>query len=167
MEGYKIEGNFLILKTRDESLRFTSAGYIEPKRNEDGSVVTDRPHERYNNKKGLPLNKHCKKKTEFTAFKMDSLPTGCGVYVWLVDGNPKLSYIGEAKNLRKRFSSGYGKISPRNCFEKGQPTNCKMNQNVLSLWRKGKLFHIYFLETEKHKEIERKLLAVYETDFNE
>jgi hypothetical protein len=32
-------------------------------------------------------------------------------------------YVGECRDLVKRFNSGYGQISPRNCFVGGRRTN--------------------------------------------
>ncbi len=34
--------------------------------------------------------------------------------------------------MQKRVNSGYGKISPKNCFKDGQSTNCKVNSHIAS-----------------------------------
>lgn len=167
MSDFQIDGDILILDAGNETFRFHSMGYIEPLKTENGLIVVDKPQRRYRNLKGLDYNKHCDADTEFTEFRVEGLPSSKGVYVWLIDNEKELSYIGEGVNLRKRFSStGYGKISPRNCFVGGQSTNCKMNHEVLEKWNEGKCFHLYILETERHKGIEKKLIMKYHPELN-
>lgn len=74
-----------------------------------------------------------------------------GVYLWVVD--KKIIYVGEGQDLKKRFDSGYGHISPRNVFVGGQSTNCKMNLIVSSFIKENKSISIYFYDTS---EIEKK-----------
>lgn len=122
---------------------------------------------RYQNSRGLDYNKYCDGNTEFTMFKIEGLTPTKGIYVWLIDSEKELSYIGECANLRKRFSStGYGKISPRNYFVGEQSINCKMNHEVLTKWREWKHFHLYILETENHKAIEKELIMEYHPELN-
>ena len=167
MRKFYFNGDSLVLPTEGESFEFRSIGYIEPQKNDDGSIFIDKPQKRYRNLKGLDYNKHCDENTEFTTFKVERLPPTKGVYVWLIDNEEKLSYIGEGVNLQKRFSStGYGRISPRNCFVGGQSTNCKMNHEVLVKWKEGKCFHLYISETGDHKEIEKKLIREYQPTLN-
>lgn len=93
---------------------------------------------------------------KFCQFKLvsDNITNKSGVYIWVL--NNKIIYIGEASNLKSRFNSGYGIISPRNIFTGGQSTNCKMNRVVLDHHQEK--IKIYFYETEEHKDLERKLL---------
>ncbi len=75
-----------------------------------------KPQSRYKNNKGLLLNNHGS--GHFCKFV---IPKNCminGVYAIVV--NKELKYIGECVNLSSRFNSGYGNISPRNCFKGGQ-----------------------------------------------
>jgi len=52
-----------------------------------------------------------------------------GVYFYYL--NDELKYIGRCRDsMQKRVNSGYGKISPKNCFKDGQSTNCKVNALV-------------------------------------
>lgn len=167
MAAFHVDGNILVLHAEGKTHQFRSIEYIEPQINDDGTIFIDRPQTRYRNFKKLDYNRHCDKDTEFTMFRVEKLPAAKGVYIWLIDNEKELSYIGEGVDLRKRFSSaGYGRISPRNCFVGGQSTNCKMNHEVLSKWREGKRFHLYILETEDHKEIEKDLIAEYHPKLN-
>ena len=101
--------------------------------------------------------------TEFCHFK-PNLPKESGVYLWVV--NDEIIYIGEAKDLRSRFNSGYGNISPRNCFKGGQSTNVKMNQVALNYSGKKPTIEIYFIKTDGYKEIELYLLNKIDTHYN-
>ena len=84
------------------------------------------PQDECENKNTVPLLENGK--GAFCRFVIDAEDVP-GVYLWLVDD--EIIYIGETKNLRKRFNTGYGNISPRNCYLGGQSTNCKMNKVVL------------------------------------
>ena len=139
---------------------------IEPVRNSDGTVYSYRPQENY---KGQDTHKLIADygEREYCLFKLD-LPKCSGVYVWMFpeDDNPK--YIGRAKNFNTRFSSsGYGRISPRNCYVGGQSTNCTMNSTVLEEARKGNIFRLYFLKTADFCAVEKKLIKEYQPEYNE
>lgn len=168
MADFKIEGDDLILTTDDGTpYEFRPMGHIEPLKNEGGSVFTDQPQFRYKNTRGRAYNPNCNDTTEFTRFRVEGLPKDSGVYVWLLDGEKTLSYIGRAKNLNERFSSkGYDRISPRNCFVGGQSTNCKMNHEVLKQYQDGKRFRLYILETKDFVAVEAALLNAYNTRLN-
>lgn len=165
--NFYVEQDELILDIGEKKLGFRSMGYIEPIKNADGEVFVDKPQLRYRKNKNLGYNKNCDDNTEFTAFKVEGIPESKGVYIWYIDNGRSLSYIGEGVNLKKRFSfTGYGKISPRNCFVGGQSTNCKMNHEVLKMWKEGKVFHLYIFETEDHKDLEKKLIKMYHPELN-
>ena len=83
------------------------------------------PHRDYINRRGLPLLP--RGGGPFCRFSIQA-PQAPGVYLWVAEG--QLLYIGETVNLRQRFNTGYGAISPRNCYTGGQSTNCKMNEEV-------------------------------------
>ena len=59
-----------------------------------------------------------------------------GTYILTVNKIPY--YVGECVNLYKRFNSGYGNISPRNCYEGGQQTNCRINKSILKALKERK-----------------------------
>ena len=122
------------------------------------------PQQRFNNKaKNYPYLAGIDYFTEFCHFK-PNLPKESGVYLWVVNG--EIIYIGEAKDLRSRFNSGYGNISPRNCFQGGQSTNVKMNRVALSYFKDRQTIEIYVFKIAKHKEIEQYLLKRIKTPYN-
>ena len=134
---------------------------IEPERGKNGEIKRDYPQNRYIYKKNLPLSPYGA--GPFCHFSITAGSVG-GVYLWVVDD--RIVYIGEAVNLRKRFNSGYGNISPRNCYAGGQNTNCRMNRIVLELCEQGKEIRLYFFQTQKHKAVELELLRKIKTAYN-
>ena len=63
-------------------------------------------------------------------------------------------YVGRCTGERKgkgtladRFNAGYGNISPRNCFENGQSTNCRINNLVLYLCKEKYSIELVFHRT--------------------
>lgn len=147
---------------KELGIHFTKTAEIRLLRDENGSYVYF-PQLRFNNVKNHPYLAGINESTEFCHFKPD-LPKGKGVYLWVVDN--EIIYLGEAVDLRSRFNSGYGNISPRNCFKGGQSTNVKMNRVALSYFKEGKKIDIYIIKTEKHKEIEAFLLNRIFTPYN-
>lgn len=120
------------------------------------------PQERYDNKKNLNLNKYGK--GPFCKFSIDRKYSKTGVYVILV--NDLIEYVGECDDLFKRFGMGYGYISPRNCFEGGQPTNCRINAKILSLLNSNHEINLYFLETTQRFKIEHELIIEHSPSWN-
>lgn len=124
----------------------------------------EHPAERYKkkNKKNLPLLQEGL--LDFCKFKLQNAKDVCGVYAWVI--NDEVVYIGETVNFKKRFNTGYGIISPRNCFKGGQKTNCKMNNVVYETYKNGQNIDIYFYETKDYKAIEKELLKSITTPYN-
>lgn len=128
---------------------------------ENGQIKEYAPQNKYAKRGNLLLARNGS--GTFCRFSIQA-PTAPGVYLWVVAG--EIIYIGEAVNLSKRFNSGYGNISPRNCYIGGQSTNCKMNKVVLEYYRKGQVIDLYFLPTEDHKQTELFLLQRIHTKYN-
>jgi len=80
-----------------------------------------------------------------------------GVYALMKDG--AVCYIGECEDLGKRFNMGYGNISPKNCYQGGQPTNCKINHRVLEVSKAGGRIDLYFHQTSQRKAVEKLLIV--------
>lgn len=142
--------------------------YIEdliPEYDSKGNIVTYSPQDLYNNKKNLPLLPEAENNARFCRFRVCNASPCSGVYAWIVDGAP--IYIGETRNFKMRFNSGYGNISPRNCFKGGQKTNVKMNKVVLDYSMRGKTIELYFLMTNDYKKIELELIGSYRPLHNE
>jgi hypothetical protein len=128
---------------------------IEPRRDEARTIVEFMPQLRYRNSRGLPLNKHGA--GPFCEFRIPSNLLLQGVYALTVDG--KVTYIGTCENLSERFNArGYGSIQPKNCFQGGQPTNCKVNNLVLQEAKRGRTLELWFLETADGESLEAELI---------
>lgn len=130
----------------------------------DGKLLEYNTGDKYKKSKYLPRNKYGYK--NFCKFKIrkDDEFKVPSVYLWVEDD--EVIYIGETVNLLNRFNTGYGIISPRNCFVGGQTTNCHLNSFVLEEYEKDKTIDIYYLPTSLHKEIEKDLLNKVHTKLN-
>lgn len=136
---------------------------LSPELNENGDVIEFRPQESFTKKNIIPLHKYGD--GTFCHFSIDKKWNGLsGVYTFYI--NDKLVYIGKCKNLGSRFNHGYGNISPRNCYLKGQSTNCKLNKVVLEAVKKQKIVAIYFHNTSKSSELESILINHYHPEYN-
>ncbi len=68
--------------------------------------------------------------------------------------------------MQKRVNSGYGKISPKNCFKDGQSTNCKINALVTQN-RGSVVLKIYPVDDVKEIEVlERQLIDELMPEWN-
>ena len=118
----------------------------------DGSLTYQyAPQGGYNNRRGLILNRYGN--GLFCRFRIPKTYKRCGVYIVTVNDEPM--YVGECINLTSRFNTGYGQISPRNCFVGGQETNCRINKLILGEVLKGSMVKLWFIQTGNHKAIEK------------
>ncbi|SEA88848.1 hypothetical protein SAMN02910384_02641 [Pseudobutyrivibrio sp. ACV-2] len=140
---------------------FSFLQMIEPQCNESGRVIEYSPQSGYDNKSNLQL--HAYGSGSFCKFKIDA-GEWPGVYLWILDD--EIIYIGETDNLKRRFNTGYGTISARNCFEGGQTTNCKMNKVVLQYAKQNSFISLYFYKTNEYKKVELELLKSINTKYN-
>ena len=132
-------------------------------RDQAGTIVEKLPQAQYYKAGLVPLHKHGD--GPFCKFRI-TVPKGMmGVYALQVDG--MVRYIGECEDLRKRFSYGYGNISPRNCYKGGRGTNLKINRKVLEVVRAAGRVDLYFYKTTERKQIERQLLDTYSPPWND
>lgn len=77
-----------------------------------------------------------------------------GIYIYAV-GN-KIRYVGRClDSFEKRVNSGYGRISPKNCFIDGQKTNCHLNNLILKNKGSVQLYASEITNTDKIKKLER------------
>ena len=135
---------------------------IQPERDGSGQIIRHLPQARYKNKNFLPLHKYGK--GPFCKFKIPSNLRASGVYLLLVNG--QLHYIGECADLSQRYNSGYGNISPRNCYEGGQQTNCRINHLILQAVGSGKQVTLWFHSTADHKALEADLREKQSSSWN-
>lgn len=141
---------------------FRSFGAIEPAVDHAGKIMTYAPQSRYVKSSTTPL--HAYGDGDFCKFRVKNVPDSMGVYAFTVRDIPM--YIGKALNLRKRFTMGYGNISPKNCYVGGQQTNCRINKHVLELLSLGEQIDIWITETPDAALIEGTLIGQFMPAWN-
>lgn len=140
---------------------------ILPTLDSNGNVEEFSPQNRYANKENLDLHKYGD--GAFCYFSIHSKwKRISGIYAFFIENEDKPVYIGQASKscFYKRINSGYGKISPRNCYVGGQSTNCKINKVVLDSVKSGKKVSIYFHKTSNYDEVEKELIDHYKPKYN-
>ncbi|MBI3009643.1 MAG: GIY-YIG nuclease family protein [Candidatus Omnitrophica bacterium] len=140
---------------------FAKACRLQLSRGGRGTIAAYRPQKRYRNLSHIPLHKYGR--GNFCKF---GIPAAWkqkeGVYLIVLNGEVK--YVGECVDLHQRFYD-YGTISPRKCFEGGQPTNCKINKLILR--NAGEAVDVLFcLLPEGRKEAEKKLIEFLKPPWN-
>ncbi len=103
----------------------------------------------------------------FCHFSLKREETGACAYFWLREnGNPNelndRFYVGQTDDLQQRFYN-YGHISPSDCMEDGNSTDCKMNKVLL----KHKKVDLYVCPTKNPKKVESEILETIATLYNE
>jgi hypothetical protein len=142
--------------------KFSKICDILPQKDSSGALLELLPQVRYKNEQKLPLNNYGA--GPFCKFNIPSNFNVSGVYAIVVNGDVK--YIGECQNLSSRYNMGYGNMSPRNCFVGGQETNCRINNLILLAAKFGAPISLWFLETERYKEIEIELRSALPLGWN-
>lgn len=143
---------------------FRRVAVIRPEADANGLPVEETPHLRYDNREGLPLNRHGY--GPFCRFSVWGLPPRPGVYAVTVAGG--LVYVGIANDLRERWGArGYARIHPRNCFRGGQSTNCKVNHAILTAARGGREVQLWIHETLSPRPVEQRLISRFEPPWND
>jgi len=142
---------------------FKHVCFIKPELDSGRHVIEYQPQSKYENKNNYKLNKYGK--GSFCKFKIPKGYLGKkGVYLILL--NDKMQYVGKCEDLESRYNIGYGIISPRNCFEGGQITNCKINSLVLFEFKKGSKIELKFHETDNHSLVETELIKQINPKWN-
>jgi len=77
-----------------------------------------------------------------------------------------IRYVGECANLSERFNTGYGNISPKNCFKGGQETNCRLNNLIYTAAAAEKQITLLFFQTADYKTMEAALRSVLDLAWN-
>ena len=137
---------------------------IEVRRDENSSPVLDHPHVRYNNVKNLKLHKYGS--GPFVFLQLSSLPEAQGVYAMVAD-DKEILYIGQSSDtIRNRWQMGYASIQPRNCFQNGQSTNCRLNRLIYAAILANRKLELYVLATTDYERIEKNLIATLQPTWN-
>ena len=143
---------------------FSLGSAIEVRRNQDGTPVLNFPSQRYDNVRKLRLNKHGE--GPFVFLRLATLPAEQGVYA-VVASDGQVLYIGQtADTIRNRWQMGYATIQPRNCFEGGQSTNCRVNNLIYRAINEGRHLELYIIVTPEFDAIERELIARFQPPWN-
>ncbi len=87
-----------------------------------------------------------------------------GVYVLMTDD--KFLYVGKTTNFERQLNHGIGNISPRNCFEGGQQTNCRINSLIREATVEGTPVTVFFHETDNRKAVKQELISELEPPWN-
>ncbi len=120
---------------------FELIGPIEPGCDGMGAYIELLPQARYRDAAIARL--HAYGDGPFCRFRIARKRREAGLYVLTVDD--AAVYAGECVNLDKRWGpNGYGGISPRNCFQGGQPTNCRINAAILAAAKDGRTVKLWF-----------------------
>lgn len=144
-----------------EGHTFVHVGPLVPTRAADGKVQQFLPQGGYRNTGGVAL--HAFGSGPFCRFRIDDTLLLEGVY--LLETGGETVYIGECLNLASRFNSGYGQISPRNCYSGGQSTNCRINALVLQVATSSSI-DLWFLPTTDRKGVELELIRALAPRWN-
>ena len=142
---------------------FVFAALLEPERDRQGRCVGYMPQPRYAKRDQVDLHAHGH--GPFCALVTPELAQESGVFVITVDGQPR--YIGMCDNLAERFGPrGYGHIQPRNCYDGGQSTNCKINHLVLKAAQRGSCIALWFCRSSDPRPIEERLIRELAPEWN-
>jgi len=152
----------MIVPMKIAGYEFEHLGDIEPVPGPDGAIQQLMPQDRYENLRNAPLNRYGA--GPFCSFKISNRFRICGVYVLAIDD--EMRYVGECANLSARFNTGYGNISPKNCFKGGQETNCRLNNLVYLAAVAGERISLWFFRTTDYKAMEKALRSPLKLAWN-
>lgn len=129
---------------------------IDALRGRDGAVATYSAHDRFANPQGLPL--HAYGLGPFVRLQLGSCPPATpGVYAVVREGD--ILYVGKSENLAERWGrTNYAVIDPRNCYQGGQSTNCRINNLIGAELGAGRALELWTHETSDPASVET---AVY------
>ena len=136
------------------SYNFVHICVVVPEVDGNGKVSVFQPQALYVNHSNLIIHKYGH--GPFCKFVIPKIYREEGVYALTIED--EIKYLGECRNLSSRYNSGYGNISPRNCYNGGQRTNCRINSLIFQEFLRGKQINLWFLQTGEHKAIEKELL---------
>jgi len=146
-----------------QNLPFTYVNEIIPDLDSNNQPLEFFPQNKYENKLNHSLHRYGK--GPFCKFNIEKkYAKKSGVYCFEI--LEKIFYIGECEDFYKRINYGYGNISPRNCFEGGQPTNCRINTIIFLNYKEGEKINLYFHETNDRYRIEHDLITNIHPEWN-
>ena len=103
----------------------------------------------------------------YCSFRIEgALAAKKGLYCFCVGGD--VMYIGRSHDpFEKRMNTGYGQISPKNCYLDGQSTNCHLN-SIIEQERRPIQYFVCALEVDNSEidKLETELLGHYQPPWN-
>jgi hypothetical protein len=140
---------------------------IVPDKDANGKILEDTPQEQY--AKAATSRLHAYGHGAFCRFRIRTTKPEPGVYI--INIEDRAMYVGECTDLsssgrRSRFNAGYGRISPRNCYEGGQQTNCRINTLILESAQQGRRLELWFMPSGERKLVEQRLLRQLQPPWN-
>jgi len=143
---------------------FDFVGSLTAERNEAGQIDLKMPQSRYDKSDVTPVHQYgwgpfCKFYVDTTEYQETA-----GIYVFTA--NHQIVYIGETVDIHGRIQAGYSNISPKNCFEGGQQTNCRINNLVLNVLRNRGQVALWATKTPDRKKREAELIRECEPPWN-
>ncbi len=138
---------------------FVHIGRIMPEMDETNGIRAYSPQTQYRKRTVQAL--HAYGAGPFCRFRIPKQYGTEGVYVLTVEDDAV--YVGECQHLSKRYNVGYGQISPRNCYQGGQSTNCRLNNLIYQATKQLQRVDLWFLETSDRLGVERMLIQKLST----
>lgn len=135
---------------------------IQPECDVTGKVRPHFPHREYAEADTTELHRYGA--GPFCRFRIPAHLNHEGVYL-LAEGE-EIRYVGRCRDLAQRFNLGYGLISPRNCYQGGQNTNCKINRGILALAEEGRALDLWFCGVPDPGDLESRLIAALTPPWN-
>lgn len=136
---------------------------ITPIRNDTGDVREEMPQSRYGKASEVALNRYGR--GPFCKFTIPRISQSQeGVYIFMVCGQP--IYVGQCENLGSRINTGYGNISPKNCYVGGQQTNCRINNLIFKAANRGAHIRLLFHESNDRYRVEGDLIRQLSPEWN-
>lgn len=137
---------------------------VTVERNEVGQIDLKMPQHHYDKSGETPIHQYGW--GPFCKFYVDtsSYQNTAGIYIFTA--NHQIVYIGEALDIHSRIQSGYSNISPRNCFEGGQQTNCRINNAILEVIRNRGQVALWAMKTADRKQREAELIKECDPSWN-
>jgi hypothetical protein len=143
---------------------FNFVDTIKVERNENGQIDLKMPQHRYSKSDKTPVHQYGW--GPFCTFHVDTAfyRETAGIYIFT--RNHEIVYIGETVDIHNRIQNGYSNISPKNCFEGGQQTNCRINNGILKAVRDRGQAALWAMETTDRIQKEASLINECEPIWN-
>lgn len=144
------------------SFEFVDSVSVE--RNEAGLVDIKMPQSRYEKSDEQLVHRYGW--GPFCKFSVDTSTSVGSEGVYIFTAGYEIKYVGETVDIHNRIQPGYGTISPKNCFEGGQQTNCRINHLIMETVRNGGQVSLWVNETGDRKRREIELIEQCDPPWN-